>query len=196
MTKSNAASKGRNLIALIMAAVLIVATAASFLYRMDHPEMQREVEHQHKEQGAVAGNQQPDMAQVQQLMAKMQENPDDPHVLIDLAESFMRMQAWDRALVFLDRAAALTPEEPTPLRGKGVVLFQQGKHQEAVDVFEKVVVMAPDDASSYFNLGILYKYYLEQPQKGVENFRKASEHVAPGDPLKEKIAHELEGHEE
>lgn len=196
MTKADSTAGGRTVIMLVMAAVLVVTLAASFLYRIDHPEMQVTIEHQHKQEQAVGGGQGPSMEQVQALMAKMQENPDDPHVLIDLAESFMRMQAWDRAMVFLDRAAVMTPEDPTPLRGKGVVLFQQKKYAEAVAVFEQVLKMDPKDASTYFNLGILYKYYLDQPEKGQASFVKADEYIGPGDPLKEKIEHELAGHDE
>lgn len=106
------------------------------------------------------------------LMQKIQKNPTDIEALVGLTEHFMHTQDWQRAETFALRAVVAAPNETQPLYMLGIIQHNQNRHAEAAASLEKVVA-AKDDASVRYSLGILYAYYLDQPDKGIEQLQKA-----------------------
>ncbi len=123
------------------------------------------------------------------LMQKIQKNPTDIEALIGLAEHFMHTQDWQRAETFALRAVVAAPNETQPLYMLGIIQHNQNRHAEAAASLEKVVA-AKDDASVRYSLGILYAYYLDQPDKGIEQLQKALTLPIPAD-LKKAVEEEL-----
>ena len=118
------------------------------------------------------------------LMQKLQQNPTDLEALIGLAEHFMGMQEWQKAETFALRAVVAAPNETQPLYMLGIIQHSQNRNAEKV-------VAAKDEPSVRYSLGILYAYYLNQPDKGLEHLQKALANPAAPDDLKKAIADEI-----
>ena len=110
---------------------------------------------------------------VMALMQKLQKNPTDLEALVGLTEHFMHTQDWQRAETFALRAVVAAPNETQPLYMLGIIQHSQNRNAEAAASLEKVVA-AREDPSVRYSLGILYAYYLEQPDKGLEQLQKLS----------------------
>jgi tetratricopeptide (TPR) repeat protein len=119
--------------------------------------------------GAMGGV---DMDQLRALMAKMKENPNDPQVLLELANTFMTMQAWDKSLELVTAAAKVAPDNIEVHRAMGMVRFERKEYDLAKKSFDTVLKMNPDDVLGHYNMGILLKHYLQKPAEGDQHFRR------------------------
>ena len=150
-------------------------------------------------QSAPAGQQMPTSAgmddatqqRIMALMQKLQQNPTDLEALTGLAEHFMHTQDWQKAETFALRAVVAAPNETQPLYMLGIIQHNQDRHAEAAASLEKVVSVR-DDPSVRYSLGILYAYYLNQPDKGLEQLQKALDNPAAPDDLKKAVAKEMD----
>jgi regulator of sirC expression with transglutaminase-like and TPR domain len=73
--------------------------------------------------------------------------PDGPRailtrVLLNLRRSYERRNRLEEALLALECAAALDPEEPALLRERGLLLLKVGRSEEAVEALERYVARA------------------------------------------------------
>ena len=116
---------------------------------------------------------------VMALMQKLQKNPTDLEALVGLTEHFMHTQDWQRAETFALRAVVA-----------GIIQPSQNRNAEAAASLEKVVA-AREDPSVRYSLGILYAYYLEQPDKGLEQLQKALDNPNTPADLKKAVAEEV-----
>ena len=165
-------ASGRMVLA-FMAFCLVIIFAASFIYRMERPTLEVHQKKGGMGQGMPGGM--PDamngpMREVMELMQKLQENPDDPGLQMAMAERFMAMGAYDRAKVFLDKVAKVRPDDPDVQNALGVVRYNQKDLDGAKAAFEGLLARDPEDYRARFNLGLLYKYALNQPEKAKEAF--------------------------
>jgi len=55
------------------------------------------------------------------------------------------------------RAMAAAAEEVNQLLAEAVSLYKSGRGNEAIDKFQQVVRLAPDNAEAYFSLGVIYE---------------------------------------
>ncbi|MFP4169006.1 MAG: tetratricopeptide repeat protein [Desulfonatronovibrionaceae bacterium] len=163
---------------------LLAAVVVSFVvYRTDHPSLTRHVQTEEKAMGDMTG-----------LMERLKDNPEDKEALFMLGQRFMRMQAWDKALEFWERLIKLDPENKTVLTQKGFCLFQQEEYEQAVEEFKKVLDVDDTDYRAHYNLGMLYKYYLEEPQSAREHLQKALENLPPDkEDIRSDLQKELSG---
>ena len=127
---------------------------------------------------------------VMALMQKLQKNPTDLEALVGLTEHFMHTQDWQRAETFALRAVVAAPNETQPLYMLGIIQHSQNRNPEAAASLEKVVA-AKEDPSVRYSLGILYAYYLEQPDKGLEQLQKALDNPNTPADLKKAVAEEV-----
>jgi len=132
------------------------------------------------------------MAQVSVLMAEVEKNPENVQALAELAHAFMLMQAWERSYAFWKRILVLEPENKLALNQAGFTLFQQERYSEAVDYFKALLKLDEESYRSLFNLGIIYKYYLDDQEKAEANFQRILD-IGPEDPqLLERVRRELD----
>jgi len=132
------------------------------------------------------------MAQVSVLMAEVEKNPENVQALAELAHAFMLMQAWERSYAFWKRILVLEPENKLALNQAGFTLFQQERYSEAVDYFKALLKLDEENYRSLFNLGIIYKYYLDDQEKAEANFQRILD-IGPEDPqLLERVRRELD----
>lgn len=191
--------KSRRSILLLLAAGLVLMLASTLSYFASNPSLIA-----HTGGGAPAAESAPAAQQtptsagmdeatqqgIMALMQKLQQNPTDLEALTGLAEHFMHTQDWQKAETFALRAVVAAPNETRPLYMLGIIQHNQNRHAEAAASLEKVVA-AKEDASVRYSLGILYAYYLDQPDKGIEHLEKAlGDPAAPAD-LKKALAEEI-----
>jgi len=113
-----------------------------------------------------------DMEQLRELMRKMEENPNDPKVLVELANTFMMMQAWDKSLEFLTTAEKAAPGDADVQRAMGMVRFERKEYELAQKSFDIVLKKDPNDVLAHYNMGILLKHYMKKPAEGDAHFRR------------------------
>ena len=113
-----------------------------------------------------------DMDHLRELMRKMEQNPSDPQVLVELANTFMMMQAWDKALEYVNMAAKAAPDELNVHRAMGMVRFERKEYPEAKKAFDVVLKKEPNDVLGHYNMGILLKHYMKKPAEGDAHFRR------------------------
>lgn len=170
---------GQKVILVALIGAILLMFVGSFLYRMQGKGLVVEV---HQEQrggmGAMGGQGGPmgmmgvDMDQLRELMRKMEENPNDPKVLVELANTFMMMQAWDKALEFVNMAAKAAPDDVNVYRAMGMVRFERKEYPEAKKAFDVVLKKDPNDVLGHYNMGILLKHYMKKPADGDVHFRR------------------------
>jgi len=170
---------GQKLILLALIGAIVVMFVGSFVYRMKGSGLVVEV---HQERGGMGegmggqagpmGMMGVDMEQLRGLMRKMEENPNDPQVLVELANTFMMMQAWDKALEFLTMAEKAAPDDANVHRGMGMVRFERKEYDLARKSFDRVLKKDPDDVLAHYNMGILLKHYMKKPAEGDAHFRR------------------------
>ena len=124
-------------------------------------------------------------------MARLQSNPHDADLLLEIAQVFIRAREWPQAESFLRRASVAAPKDARPLHFLGVSQASQEQYAEAAASFEQSLALNANP-STQFNLAILYRYYLNAPGRAKELLQAAS--TAPNAPeaLKVKAAQELQ----
>lgn len=160
---------------------LALTLFSSYAYRMENPSLTVQNKKHGGEQGGQGGMGQGgamggmgSMGQVRELMAKVEQDPNDVHSLVDLADIFMTMGAVDRASKYLDQAQALQPGDMEIMQRRGLAQFQLERHEEAAKTFEAVLAKEPNNALAHFNLGIVNRYFLKNEAAAAEHFAKAA----------------------
>ena len=183
---------GRPLLALVaagLAAILVV----SFLYKVKNPSMTKHLRMPGADNAMGQGEQGGQtMSELRGLMARMSEEPDNPQVQVELGHMFMSMGAWNKSLVFLDRAVELDPDNLDALRGQGMAFFEMGRRNESAKSLARVVELNPADEVALYNLAVLQKYYQDKGEEARANFKRVLELTNPGEELHESAKKELE----
>ncbi len=133
-----------------------------------------------------------DGARMGEFMARLQANPHDANLLLEIAQVFMRAQEWPQADNFLRRAAVAAPTDARPLHFLGVSQAARQQYAEAAASFEQALALDPNPSTQY-NLAILYRYYLNQPAKAKALLEAAAASPAAPESLKAKAKQELDG---
>ncbi|OGR37033.1 MAG: hypothetical protein A2051_08540 [Desulfovibrionales bacterium GWA2_65_9] len=196
---------GQKLVLAALLAALLAMFVGSFVYRMQGSGLAVEIKQERGGMGGMGGKGGPgggmggpmggamggiDMEHLRELMGTMEKNPNDPKVLLELGNTFMMMQAWDKALEFLDKAVKLTPKDAQVHRAMGMVRFERKEYELARKSFDTVLKMAPDDVLAHYNMGILLKHYMKKPAEGDAHFRKVVQLGGATDPEVLKSAEE------
>jgi len=154
----------RKTVLVLMVLGMAVIFVASFVYRAEKPSLTI----QNAPRGGMAGD---PMSGIMELMARMRENPNDVRVLVTLAEQFMRIQSWDKALALLNRALVVEPSNIGIIQRLGMCLINMGKYAEAAGHYEMILGLEEKNAQAHYNLGILYKRFLKDKDKAKEHFQ-------------------------
>lgn len=180
--------------------VLMFFSAAGYL--VEHPSLT--VHSQVQEAAAPAGADAPTAAAppagmpgagmpegVIEFMRRLQQNPTDQHALLSLAEHFVHSEDWIRAETFALRAVAADPAASRPLYLLGIIQHNQNRHAEAAASLRKALASG-EDASIRYSLGLLAAYYLDKPEEGLAELRKAADNPAASPELKASAREEME----
>lgn len=107
-------------------------------------------------------------AEIPTLMEQLKESPNDVSILVHLTEHLVNESEWDAAESFSRRAVVIAPEHEKANYWLGVALHGLDRNEEAVVALEKSIA-ANDDPIIRRSLGLIYIYYLDNTQKGVEH---------------------------
>lgn len=166
----------RALVFFIGAGVLVMFLA-SILYRLEHPSRQLAVRQQAQPGGGMpagmGGMGGEEMDAMRALMQKMAENPNDAATQLELAKRFGAMGNWDRALMFSQNAVNLQPGNPEALNLYALSLFRLDRHKEAEGAYLQLATLDPKSVMAQYNLGVIYKHFLNDPKKAEAHFKKA-----------------------
>ncbi len=185
-------SLGVKLTVALAAIGLVVMFASSIIHRLESPSRKEFL--RQPDQTAQQGMAGQDMNEMGKLMAALRENPDDPQANLDIAKAFMRMQEFERADMFLQRALQADPNNIEALRLLAMAAFHAQRHEQAAQALMRLLAKRPDDAGAHFNLAVLYSHYLEDEQKAEFHMRKAREHAKDDPQLLEMIEREAQAH--
>jgi tetratricopeptide (TPR) repeat protein len=170
----------RNRVVYFLLVSLAVLFFAAVVYRVEHPSIvQREEARQMPGGGGMDAM--GDMSGLSAMMKKLQDNPDDMETMRSLGMTFMEMKAWDKSISFWDMILERVDDDIMALNQKGFCLFEMEKYAEATEYFERMLRVEPQNPRAHFNLGIIFKYYLEEPEKAVPHFQAVVD-SRPDDP--------------
>lgn len=179
-------------VAALMGLALLGMFVSSFLYRAENPSQVVRTDVPAMPQGMGGMADSGPMKEIMELMQRQKEDPDNPAVQLELAERFMMMGAYDRALIFLEKAESLDPDNPQMLNDKGIALYNTGKADEARAAFEAILAKNAADFRARFNLGLLYKYALGDMDKAAEQMRAVMDSPEADERTKTQAKSELE----
>ena len=179
---------GRKAVILFILAAVSIMFAASFVYRMNHPNLVVKAQmgggqaEDHDHDGDGVQDHGPDgdapvmgggaMSKVREFMARVEANPEDVEALTGLGNSFLMMRAWDRALEPLTKANRLQPENTVVLKAIGIAQFNKQQFEKAAESYESILKIDGNDTLSLFNLGVIYKHYFKKSDVAKTYFEK------------------------
>jgi Flp pilus assembly protein TadD len=176
----------QRIILLALLGAFVAMFIGSFAYRMQSKGLTVEVRQEQAGgrggmgSGGPMGMMGVDMDALRGLMRQVEQTPDDPKVLLDLGNTFMMMQAWDKALEYLAHAEKVAPQDMRVQRALGMARFERKEYDQAKKAFDKVLAKEPGDALTHYNMGILLKHYMKKTAEGDAHFRKVVQ-LAPED---------------
>lgn len=132
------------------------------------------------------------MGQIRGLMQKMKENPNDPDVLIGISKQFLAMGDAASAGNFLQRALVADPSNLEAMTLLSMIRFDNQEYEESAKLLERLVTLDPENATHFYNLGMVEKHYLDNPEKGRQDLEKALQLASEGTDMSQRIAKELE----
>lgn len=195
-------SLSKRIAAIFVGVCLVAIFVGSITYRLSNPGRVVQVRQQEPSggmgsMGSMAGGQmaQQDteaMRAVMDGMQRLEENPDDVETLLALARGFVEMGAHERSLNFSERAAELQPENINAHILRSISYFELKRYEAAAEANKRVLELDSERVMALFNLGILEKHFLGQPQSARERFVRVLE-LQPGDDrLRSMVQRELE----
>ena len=165
------------LLALFLLGLCVMLTTTLY-YRVKHGALVQEMERPQATRDMPAQTPEPNMGfalsaqqtdDLGKLMARLQAEPKNPDLLMEIGGLFMEAKEWERARFFLSRAVVSAPTDARPRYMLGISLFRAGNAQEAAKVFEDLLEMQSEPAARY-NLAVIYKYHLERPEDAKKQF--------------------------
>jgi len=92
--------------------------------------------------------------QVEPLLAQLQKNPKDADLLVTIAGSYYAAQQFQNAQEYYERAVAIKPDPPVFSRLSSCYYYL-GDVDKAIAALNRALKVAPNDANTLFNLGML-----------------------------------------
>jgi protein O-GlcNAc transferase len=97
---------------------------------------------------------------------------DYPDAEVNLALAYYMAAQYDRSEAVLRRLLDRDPEHLEGMKGLATVAFAQGRHEDALQLHEKILQLAGPDADTYYNCGVL-AHSLREPRRAVEYYHEA-----------------------
>ena len=172
-------ARHRSLIHLLMLAGIAALFITSFVYIIQdlnlviRPQTQRNAPPP-QEEGPPAGMGfaiSPEATdELGKLMTNLQRTPNDPAVLVQIADIFMAAGEWARAESFLQRAIISAPGNTDARIMLAISRFQLTNYESAAQTLEELLDIKKDPIAM-FNLAIIYKHHLTEPAKAEQLLR-------------------------
>lgn len=119
---------------------------------------------------AYAGANQLDKAELT-FQRALQLAKQEPLVLFKSANFYLRQKNYDRAIELYDMLKIIQPDNPKVYNNLGIAWLRKSNLAKAEENFKLAVSKDKNFDTGYYNLGILYDSYLNQPQLAAEMYR-------------------------
>jgi len=118
---------------------------------------------------ASSVNFQQNIKTLQDVVAK---DPKNRNAWVELGNNYFDSDQPMQAVEAYGKALELNDQDPNVLTDQGVMFRRLGWYDKAIENFEKAYRIAPDHAQSLFNLGIVYRYDLQDFPKAIQTWEK------------------------
>lgn len=103
--------------------------------------------------------------------------PKFPYFFPRLVDYYVDGNQPDSAMVVVDEALAIDPENALYLYTKSGILLDQGKYKECISLCDKVIAKQPDMAEAYCNAGLAYYNMAVELDKNTQVSRKRHDEI-------------------
>lgn len=129
--------------------------------------------------------------QIKMLEGIVAKEPDNRNAWVQLGHNYFDSDQPMKAIEAYDKALALDDNDPNLLTDEGVMYRRLGWFDKAISNFEKAHRLNPNHQQSLYNLGIVYRYDLQDIPKAIEAWEKFLE-LNPTGPGAAQIRAELD----
>lgn len=166
MSKQILARKQQHVLLVILSGAFFIIWS-TISYFIEHPTLTIHIEQQKdsttQQDNNIASTDKTDLIILTQ---KLQTNPNDIRILLELSKYFIELSNWNQAEYFLLHAITVEPDNLDVLYLLGIAQHNQGNHSNAAKSFKKILMIEPDPSTQY-SLGLLYLYYLNIKNEGL-----------------------------
>ena len=111
-------------------------------------------------------------SRIENAQRKAAEQPDNYIAWVELGNAWYDQNSPEHAIKAYDRALELNPKQPDALNDQGAMYSELGDFKRALSNFEKALDIAPDNLESLYNIGYIYAFELEQPDRALEIWKR------------------------
>lgn len=166
MSKQILARKQQHVLLVILSGAFFIIWS-TISYFIEHPTLTIHIEQQKdsttQQDNNIASTDKTDLIILTQ---KLQTNPNDIRILLELSKYFIELSNWNQAEYFLLHAITVEPDNLDVLYLLGIAQHNQGNHSNAAKSFKKILMIEPDPSTQY-SLGLLYLHYLNIKNEGL-----------------------------
>ena len=113
-----------------------------------------------------------DMARVQELSAKIKQNPRDFDSIVELANLNFDQKNYGDAVKLYKTALEVRPDALNVRTDMGTAMFYQERFDDAIAEFQQVLQSDPKNAQALFNLGITMLHGKNDPKRALEYWER------------------------
>jgi tetratricopeptide (TPR) repeat protein len=110
---------------------------------------------------------------------------------VTLGNEYFDSNQFMDAIEVYDKALEIQPDSPDILTDQGVMFKRLGWFDRAIGNFNKANEIDPNHATSVYNLGIVYRYDLQDFPKAQEAWKRFLE-ISPTGPGSDRVRQDLE----
>jgi cytochrome c-type biogenesis protein CcmH/NrfG len=123
--------------------------------------------------------------QAEPLLARLEKNPNDPALLADLGKTYLAAQQFKTATEYYERSVKIKPSADT-LNTLGGAYHFAGENKEALDAWQRALVIDPNNPDALFNVGMV-KWQVEgDPKAAIASWTKLVK-TNPNHPQRKRV---------
>lgn len=132
------------------------------------------------------------MQVVNALRQRLEMNPEDREALFSLANSYMMIRSFDSAEELYKRLLVLDPKQLDARTNYALIKVQQKNYDEAIKLLRANLAVAPDNAESVYNIGMIYAGYQNQTPQAIALWEQWLKTHTPETDVAKEIKKQLE----
>jgi cytochrome c-type biogenesis protein CcmH/NrfG len=113
-----------------------------------------------------------DTARVQELSAKIKQNPRDFDSIVELANLNFDQKNYGDAVKLYKTALEVRPDALNVRTDMGTAMFYQERFDDAIAEFQQVLQSDPKNAQALFNLGVTMLHGKNDPKRALEYWER------------------------
>jgi cytochrome c-type biogenesis protein CcmH/NrfG len=116
-----------------------------------------------------------DMARVQELTARIKQNPKDFDSIVELGNLNFDQKNYDDAIKMYTKALAIRPDAMNVRTDMGTAMFYLNRYDDAIATFQETLKADPNNAQALFNLGVAMLHGKNDPKRALEYWQRLVE---------------------